>query len=574
MSAIATVLAAMGHRVTGSDLKDVAGLDRLRRPGVDVARRPRRRATSDDVDVGRRLDRDPATNPEVRGRPRARASRCCAGPRCWPPSPRRGARSPSPAPTARRRPRRCSPWCCRRPACDPSFIIGGELNEIGTGAVWDDGDWLVVEADESDGTFLELGAEVAVVTNVEPDHLEHYGGFEPLSRRPSTASSPPPPGPAVVVRRRPEARPRSAGRHGAVTYGTADGADYRIGRRPRPTARAPRSTLVHDGAAARATSRLPVPGAPQRPQRRAPPLVAGLRARRAVRGAPCRALARFAGVARRFQFRGEVDGVTFVDDYAHLPTEVAAALAAAPGRRLAPGRRASSSPTATAAPRPCGRDFADAFVDADVLVVTDVYARGRGAPAGRHRASWSSTRCSTRRPEPRRSSTCPGRDDLVAFLRRPAAAGRPLPDPRRRRPHLAARRAPGRAGAVGRDRRPLRGPRPRRLPASAPRPATSRSGPLTTYRVGGPAAPVRRRRPSRGRPAALAGPPSPASGRRRCWSWARGRTCSSPTPASPGWPSRWATGFAGHRDRRHATVAGRRRRRPAGARPPDAPPPG
>src|SRR5207237_6735232 len=62
----------------------------------------------------------------------------------------------------------------------PSFIVGGELNEIGTGAAWDTGDWLVVEADESDGTFLELGAEAVVVTSVEPDHIEHYGGVDAM----------------------------------------------------------------------------------------------------------------------------------------------------------------------------------------------------------------------------------------------------------------------------------------------------------------------------------------------------------------------------------------------------------
>ena len=67
--------------------------------------------------------------------------------------------------------------------CDPSFIIGGDVNEIGTGAVWAEGEWFVVEADESDGTFLELQTEVAVVTNVEADHLDHYGGFDALARR-------------------------------------------------------------------------------------------------------------------------------------------------------------------------------------------------------------------------------------------------------------------------------------------------------------------------------------------------------------------------------------------------------
>src|SRR6202011_3185764 len=60
----------------------------------------------------------------------------------------------------------------------PSFLIGGDVNEIGTNAVWDDGDWLVVEADESDGTFLALVPDIAVITNVEADHLDHYGSFD------------------------------------------------------------------------------------------------------------------------------------------------------------------------------------------------------------------------------------------------------------------------------------------------------------------------------------------------------------------------------------------------------------
>ena len=60
----------------------------------------------------------------------------------------------------------------------PSFLIGGDVNEIGTNAVWDDGEWLVVEADESDGTFLSLVPDIAVVTNVEADHLDHYGSFD------------------------------------------------------------------------------------------------------------------------------------------------------------------------------------------------------------------------------------------------------------------------------------------------------------------------------------------------------------------------------------------------------------
>src|SRR4029078_1393944 len=62
----------------------------------------------------------------------------------------------------------------------PSFVIGGEVNEVGANAAYGDGEWLVVEADESDGTFLKLGPEAAIVTSVEPDHLDHYGGFDEL----------------------------------------------------------------------------------------------------------------------------------------------------------------------------------------------------------------------------------------------------------------------------------------------------------------------------------------------------------------------------------------------------------
>src|SRR6185503_18816955 len=107
----------------------------------------------------------------------------------------------------------------------PSFIIGGEVNEIGTGAVWDDGEWFVVEADESDGTFLELGAEARVVTNVEPDHLEFYGGFEPLvaafDRFLDEATGP------RLVCADDELAARLGRAHGATTYGTSEDADYR-----------------------------------------------------------------------------------------------------------------------------------------------------------------------------------------------------------------------------------------------------------------------------------------------------------------------------------------------------------
>ena len=175
MSAIASVLAAMGHAVSGSDLKDSGRLRRLAGERHRRARRSRRRARRRRR-TRRGVDRHPAAQPRGR-RPRTSAASPVAAPGR---DPRRhrvdpAHASPCRARTARPRPRRCSRSCSSRPACDPSFIIGGELNEIGSGAVWDDGEWFVVEADESDGTFVALPAEHVVVTNVEADHLDYYG---------------------------------------------------------------------------------------------------------------------------------------------------------------------------------------------------------------------------------------------------------------------------------------------------------------------------------------------------------------------------------------------------------------
>ena len=101
----------------------------------------------------------------------------------------------------------------------PSFIIGGELNEIGTGAVWDGrGDLLVVEADESDGTFVELPAEAVLVTNVEPDHLEHYGTFDALRAAFDPLPRPSPRATRRVRRRPARRRARRGTRRGRLRH--------------------------------------------------------------------------------------------------------------------------------------------------------------------------------------------------------------------------------------------------------------------------------------------------------------------------------------------------------------------
>jgi UDP-N-acetylmuramate--alanine ligase len=247
----------------------------------------------------------------------------------------------------------------------PSFIIGGEVNEIGTGAVWDDGEWFVVEADESDGTFLELGATAALVTNVEPDHLEHYGGFEQL-RQAFTDFVANAHGPRVVC-----ADDVLSAALPGTTYGTSQDADFRMV--DVELGRATVSFGVERQGSRLGHVSLPVPGL-HNARNACGAVVMGLQL-----GAPfdaaVRALARYGGVARRFQFRGERDGVTFVDDYAHLPTEVRAALAAA---RDGGWRRVVCvfQPHRYSRTASLWRDFAHAFVDADRLVLTDVYSAG------------------------------------------------------------------------------------------------------------------------------------------------------------------------------------------------------
>ena len=206
----------------------------------------------------------------------------------------------------------------------PSFVIGADVNEIGTNAVWDTGEWLVVEADESYGTFQAIAPDLAVLTNVEPDHLDYYGTFDVLRAAFADFVAGARLG-SVVCADDPEAA--AIGReHGRPRSGTDPGSTY-VMERPRPPAQL--RVLHPPRARGRAGHRSPS-ACPACTTRRngATAVVAALQA-----GAPFAAaqaaLARFAGVTRRFEFRGEADGVTFVDDYAHLPAEVRAALATA-----------------------------------------------------------------------------------------------------------------------------------------------------------------------------------------------------------------------------------------------------
>ncbi|MGE0794168.1 MAG: UDP-N-acetylmuramate--L-alanine ligase [Acidimicrobiia bacterium] len=252
------------------------------------------------------------------------------------------------------------------PRWTPSFLVGGLVSGLGTGAAWVPGEWLVVEADESDGTFLELGPEAVVVTNVEPDHLDHWGSFDALVEgyRRFVADAP---GPRVVCADDPGAAAVAAAVGGCVTYGFDPAAVARIDG-DEPSEGGTRFRLRHGEAALSLWT--PAPGRHNVRNAAASAVVAlelGVPPRLVEAG-----VAAFGGVARRFERRGRAGGVTFVDSYDHLPAEVASVLAAA---RAGGWDRVVCvfQPHRPTRIRDLWRDFADAFVDADVLAVTDVY---------------------------------------------------------------------------------------------------------------------------------------------------------------------------------------------------------
>jgi UDP-N-acetylmuramate--alanine ligase len=374
MSAIATVLARMGHRVSGSDLKDSPPLARLRLLGVDARVGHTGANVPDDVDAVVCSTAISPTNPEIataleRDVPvlrRAEALRALV-------AIRRGiavAGSHGKTTTSS-----MLALCLRAAGWHPSFLIGGDLNEVGGNAAYDDGDWLVVEADESDGTFLELAPEAAIVTNVEADHLDHYGSFAALvdAFRQFLSSVP---GIRMVCADDPIAAQLAAATPGVRTYGWQS-PDYRIDAYD--GGRAGSRFRLSRGDESVGVVELPIPG------RYNALNAAGAAALALELGVPFEAVARalsgFGGVARRFQFRGEVAGVTLIDDYAHNPGKVAAVLRAAREggwrRVIAVFQPHRYSRTAT-----LWRDFADSFVDADHVVLTDVYAAGESPQPG------------------------------------------------------------------------------------------------------------------------------------------------------------------------------------------------
>jgi UDP-N-acetylmuramate--alanine ligase len=251
---------------------------------------------------------------------------------------------------------------------DPSFLVGARVPVLGAAAGSGSGDWFVLEADESDGSFQAGPRAAALVTNVEADHLEFWGGWDQLCEGFETVLAGTG-GPTLVCADDPEAR-RIGERIGAAAYGTHHTAAHRILDLQLDSHG---STFRFRSAGAEVDVHLAVPG------RHNALNAAGALALAVELGvdpaAAAGALGDYTGVARRFEDRGHAAGVQLVDDYAHLPTEVRAALAA--GRSGDWGRVvAVFQPHRYSRTQALWHDFADAFADADLVVLTEIYAAG------------------------------------------------------------------------------------------------------------------------------------------------------------------------------------------------------
>lgn len=262
---------------------------------------------------------------------------------------------------------------------DPTVINGGIINSYGSNARLGDSDWMVVEADESDGSFLRLDGTIAVVTNIDPEHLDHYGDFEAIKHAfVEFVENVPFYGAAIMCLDHPEVQailPKIRDRR-IITYGFSAQSDVR-GENVTPFPGGNRFDVVirsRDGSQRVIEGiELPMPGR-HNVQNALAAVAVGLEMGMADNEVQ-HGFDKFGGVKRRFTKVGEVDGVTIIDDYGHHPVEIRAVLSAA--REGAQGRViAVAQPHRYSRLRDHMDDFQQAFNDADIVFISPVYTAG------------------------------------------------------------------------------------------------------------------------------------------------------------------------------------------------------
>jgi UDP-N-acetylmuramate--alanine ligase len=384
MSGIAEVMANLGYRVQGSDAKASANTARLEARGVRVMIGHRAENLGDAavVVISTAIK---AGNPEVdaaraRGLPVVRRAEMLAELMRLKWTVAVGGTHGKTTTTS------MVATLLDAAGIDPTVINGGIINAYGSNARLGAGDWMVVEADESDGTFTRLRPTCVIVTNMDAEHLDHYGTVEKMKEGFETfVSSIPFYGFAVLCLDHPEVQAlvgRTQDRR-VITYGfnpqadvrgldlvmDRDGARFSVDFRPRGALAGHRIEALH----------LPMAG--QHNVSNAIAAIAVARELGASDEAIREGLARFGGVKRRFTHAGGWNGATIIDDYAHHPVEIAAVLKAA--RQVSPGRViAVVQPHRYTRLRDLFADFVTCLNDADVAVIADVYAAGEAAIPG------------------------------------------------------------------------------------------------------------------------------------------------------------------------------------------------
>jgi len=383
MSGIAEVLVNLGYSVSGSDARRSDVTDRLASIGVGVAIGHDARHVGD-ADVVVVSSAIPATNPELA---EARRRHVPVIPRAEMLAELMRLRTGIAIAGAHGKTTTTSmvAWSLEQAGLDPTAVIGGRLRAFGGNARLGRGAYMVAEADESDRSFLTLSPTIAVVTNIDREHLEAYGSFDRLTDAFAAFADRVPFHGAVVacLDDAPVAALLPRLRRRVITYGFDTAADVR-GTNPATDGRSASCGVTFDvrgapGGSGSGQLTLAVPGV-HNLQNALAAIAVGLEV-----GVPfsvvADALARFRGAERRYEVRGSAHGITVVDDYGHHPTEIAAVLRAAraghPTRVVAVFQPHRYSRT---------RDLIDAFGPAlalaDVVVLTDIYAAGEAPIPG------------------------------------------------------------------------------------------------------------------------------------------------------------------------------------------------
>ena len=384
MSGIAEVLCNLGYTVQGSDASESANVNRLRDKGIKimVGHKADNVAGADVLVVSTAIKRD---NPELMA---ARAQRIPVVRRAEMLAELMRLKSCVAIAGTHGKTTTTSMVAALLDAgdLDPTVINGGIINAYGTNARLGAGEWMVVEADESDGTFLKLPADVAIVTNVDPEHLDHFKTFEAVQEAfRHFVENVPFYGFAVMCIDHPVVQ-SLVGKiedRRIITYGENPQADVRLidlnpaggGSKFKVAFRDRKTDAVHEIG----DIHLPMPGRHNALNATAAIAVAhelGL-ADDVIR----KAIAGFGGVKRRFTKTGEWNGITIIDDYGHHPVEIAAVLKAA--RESTTGKIiAVVQPHRFSRLQSLFEEFCTCFNDADTIVVAEVYPAGEAPIAG------------------------------------------------------------------------------------------------------------------------------------------------------------------------------------------------